>query len=211
MPKPNLLIVDDHIYFRKSTIALLQNYSIFNKIGEAASATEAIQFIQSHSLQLIFLDARLKQGDGLDVADYIKKQKLNLPMIAITSYSDTANLLHLARAGVHSILIKASIVPAEMLEAINAVLAGNKYFPLTIRSMIEDTLFKEKLPTIRLTDNEKKLLHSLKEGLTSKEIASIMNVTVATVDTYRKRLIEKTQSSNVQDLISFAYRNGLLD
>ena len=211
MPKPNLLIVDDHVYFRKATIALLQPYSIFNKIVEAASAGEAIHFIQTHSLQLIFLDARLKQGDGLDVVEYIKKQKLNLPIIAITSYSDTANLLHLAHAGVHSILIKATIDPAEMIATIKMVLAGNKYFPSAIHSIIENNLYEEKLPVIRLTDNEKKLLHSLKEGLTSKEIASVMNITVTSVDTYRKRLIEKTHSTNVQELIGFAYRNGLLE
>jgi len=211
MSKPNLLIVDDHVYFRKSTIALLQNYSIFNKIWEAESASTAIQRIQTHPIHLIFLDARLQQGDGLDVADYIRKQKSGIPMIAITSYSDAANLMHLVRAGVHSILIKASLEPNEMLEAIQSVLIGKKYFPLVIRSVVEDNLYEEELPVIRLTDNEKKLLLSLKRGHTSKEIASIMNITVATVDTYRKRLIEKTQSSNVQDLIGFAYRNGLLD
>lgn len=211
MPKPNLLIVDDHIYFRKSTIALLQPYSIFSKIGEAQSADEAIQYIRTQSLQLIFLDARLKQGDGLDVADYVRKQKLNIPIIAITSYSDSANLIHLARAGVHSILIKSNLEPQEMVEAINTVLQGKKYFSLAIRNLMDSRPFEEALPVIRLTDNERKLLVSLKEGLTSKEIAQQLEISVVSVDTYRKRLIEKTQSKNVQDLVGFAYRNGLVD
>jgi DNA-binding NarL/FixJ family response regulator len=211
MAKPNLLIVDDHVYFRKATISLLQNHSIFNKIWEAESAAEAIHAIQAQSIQLIFLDARLKEGDGLDVTDYVKKNKLNIPIIAITSFSDRANIMHLARAGVRSILIKSNLEPDEMLEVIQTVLAGNRFFPLAIKSLIDENIDKELLPVIRLTEREKQLLHLLKAGQTSKEIAFKMNLTTASVDTYRKRLVEKTQTGNTQDLIGFAYRNGLLD
>lgn len=210
--KRNILIVDDNRYFREIVRAMLEREPNQYKVWEADSVSQATQLLDTTPLDLVLLDARLgDDGDGLDVADYVRKKKITVPLLGLTSYEGSANILHLVKAGVRGIILKSSTGPHELDEAIQTILKGEKYYPPRVQSIIDENFHKlDELPTLRLTERERILLRQMEKGFTAKDISRYTNITVSSVETTRKRLQEKTDTHSTSELVAYAYRNGLL-
>jgi DNA-binding NarL/FixJ family response regulator len=208
----NILIVDDNRYFREIVRTMLEREASLYKVFEADSVSQAIYLIDTTPLDIVLLDARLgDKEDGLDVADYVRKKKIGVPLLGLTTYEGSANILHLVKAGVRGILLKATTGPQELDNAIQIILRGEKYYPPRVQSIIDENFHKlDELPTIRLTDRERILLRQMEKGFTAKDISRHTNITVSSVETTRKRLQEKTDTHSTSELVAYAYRNGLL-
>jgi len=208
----NILIVDDNRYFREIVRSMLERDTVSYKIWEADSVSQATYLIETMSLDIVLLDARLgDEEDGLDVADYVKKKKINVPLLGLTTFEGSANILHLVKAGVRGILLKSTTGPQELDEAIQKILGGEKYFPERVQRIIDENLHKlNELPTLRLTERERILLRQMEKGYTAKDISRHTNITVSSVETTRKRLQEKTDTHSTSELVAYAFRNGLL-
>ena len=208
----NILIVDDNRYFREIVRTMLERDTISYKVWEADSVTQAIYLIDTMPLDIVLLDARLgDEADGLDVADYVRKKKINVPLLGLTTFEGSANILHLVKAGVRGILLKATTGPQELDEAIRKILRGEKYYPTRVQVIIDENLHKlDELPTLRLTERERILLRQMEKGFTAKDISRHTNITISSVETTRKRLQEKTDTHSTSELVAYAYRNGLL-
>lgn len=209
--KISLLIAEDSPLFRKSIVALLKGEPMIGVIMEADSAGAAVRILDSHHIDVVLLDVRLKESDGFEVANHVRTHKIKTRLLAITSYTDQINLLHLAKSGVHGILMKHTVLPEELIDAIKVVHGGRRYFAPKAVAVINDYVSElDFLPSLKLTDREKQLLPLLARGFTAKEIGMKLQLETGTVESYRKRLMAKTLTHTVQELISFAYRNGLL-
>ncbi len=198
--KRNILIVDDNRYFREIVRTMLERDSTSYKVLEADSVARAIHLIDTTPLDLVLLDARLgDKEDGLDIADYVRKRKISVPLLGLTTYEGSANILHLVKAGVSGILLKSTTGPHELDQAIQAILRGERYFPSRVQGIIDENAHKiNELPTLRLTERERILLRQMEKGHTAKDISRHTNITVSSVETTRKRLQEKaTQHVNV--------------
>jgi DNA-binding NarL/FixJ family response regulator len=208
----NILIVDDNRYFREIVRNMLERDTISYKVWEADSVSQATYLIDTMPLDIVLLDARLgDEEDGLDVADYVKKKKINVPLLGLTTFEGSANILHLVKAGVRGILLKSTTGPQELDEAIQKILAGEKYYPERVQTIIDENLHKlNELPTLRLTERERILLRQMEKGYTAKDISRHTNITVSSVETTRKRLQEKTDTHSTSELVAYAFRNGLL-
>ena len=99
-----------------------------------------------------------------------------------------------------------------MITAIEKVSNGEKYFPLKIQALIQKQIDIQgsEVSSIDLTVQEKRLIQLLQEGLTSKEIALKMDLAVNTINTYRERILAKTKTSNVAELIALCFQIGIL-
>lgn len=210
--KKNVLIVDDNRYFREIVRSMLERDTVSYKVWETDSVSQAIYLIDTMPLDIVLLDARLgDQEDGLDVADYVKKKKISVPLLGLTTFEGSANILHLVKAGVRGILLKSTTGPQELDEAIQKILGGEKYFPERVQTIIDENIHKlNELPTLRLTERERILLRQMEKGFTAKDISRHTNITVSSVETTRKRLQEKTDTHSTSELVAYAYRNGLL-
>jgi len=208
----NILIVDDNRYFREIVRNMLERDTVSYKVWEADSVSQATYLIDTMPLDIVLLDARLgDEEDGLDVADYVKKKKINVPLLGLTTFEGSANILHLVKAGVRGILLKSTTGPQELDEAIQKILGGEKYFPERVQTIIDENLHKlNELPTLRLTERERILLREMEKGYTAKDISRHTNITVSSVETTRKRLQEKTDTHSTSELVAYAFRNGLL-
>ncbi|HEY5824825.1 MAG TPA: response regulator transcription factor [Cyclobacteriaceae bacterium] len=208
----NILIVDDNRYFREIVRNMLERDTVSYKVWEAESVSQATYLIDTMPLDIVLLDARLgDEEDGLDVADYVKKKKINVPLLGLTTFEGSANILHLVKAGVRGILLKSTTGPQELDEAIQKILSGEKYYPERVQTIIDENLHKlNELPTLRLTERERILLREMEKGYTAKDISRHTNITVSSVETTRKRLQEKTDTHSTSELVAYAFRNGLL-
>jgi DNA-binding NarL/FixJ family response regulator len=208
----NILIVDDNRYFREIVRAMLERDPFLYKVWEAENVSQATRLIETIPLDIVLLDARLgDKEDGLDVADYVRRKGIAVPLLALTTYEGNANVLHLVKAGVCGILLKSTTGPHELNEAIQIILRGEKYYPSRIKHIIEENFHRlDELPTIRLNERERILLREMEKGHTAKDISRHTNITISSVETTRKRLQEKTDTHSVSELVAYAYRNGLL-
>lgn len=209
--KLNLLIADESPLYRKSVIALLKEVSTIGTILEAESMQEVVDRVSSQRVDIVLLEVRLKGGDAFEVSEYIRSNKLRTRLIGITAYTDQINLLHMAKAGIHGILLKHSVLPEELIDAIHTVYSGRRCYASRVTEVINDYISEfDDLPSLKLSEREKQLLPLLAKGFTAKEIGMRLKLETGTVEAYRKKLMNKTLTHTVQELVSFAYRNGLL-
>jgi len=208
-----LLIVDDHLIFRKAFIRLLKiavEYSI--DCDEAQNGVEAIDKLQEDKFDLVFLDVSMPQMDGIEACKRIRINHQELAIIILTQYDNEDLIFHFFNNGVHSFLSKGASVD-ELKAAIDNVCIGKKYFPPEVNLVLQRKKGKSNTDCARkieLAYQEKQLLKLLQEGLMSKEIAGRMNLTDKTVRTYKERLMERTNTRNAAELITFGFRNGIL-
>ncbi|MBI1768665.1 MAG: response regulator transcription factor [Bacteroidetes bacterium] len=209
----DILVVDDQQIFRKAFVRLLKE-AVDQGINcdEAQNGYEAIEKMQKIKFDLVFLDVSMPRMDGLEACRHIRTEHPKVPIIILTQFDNETLIFHFFNIGVHSFLSKDANID-ELTAAIDSARREEKYFPPWIDLIIQKKrheLSNNSWQKIELSCQEKRLLQLLQEGHTSKEIALEMNLAVNTIHTYRDRLLEKTRTRNVAQLISFGFRIGLL-
>ncbi len=207
-----ILFVDDHTIFRKSFAHLVASFIKPSPICmEAQNGNEAMQMMQTTKVDMVFLDINMPDMNGIDACKSIRSAYPNLPIIILTSHDNPALILNLYQMGIQSFLTK-NVEVEELKTAVQSVRKGERYFPQKIESILKTALVEDAIAAqkIQLAPQEKLLLKLLVEGKTSKEIAHELKITTKSVSTYRERLLQKTQSVNVAQLISFGFRTGIL-
>lgn len=204
----HILIADDHQLFRKSLCKLLLS---FDEVEEAANGKEALAVLSTQRIDLIFLDVRMPEMDGFDACKQIFKEHPYAKVIILTMYDSKPIILHFIQLGVKSFLTK-NVDPKEVQIAIREVMKGGCYFPDEILHIIKNSLSHlNTISNLQLSEKEKNILTFLERGLTSKELAQQMQLSTKTISSYRERLLFKTQTKNVAELISWGYKNGILN
>lgn len=207
----SILLAEDHAFVRQALVRILREVCSVKDVVQVGSGREVKEVLESRTFDILILDVRLPEGDGYDVCEYVVRNRIETKIIILTQYSSPEMILHFMRLGVFSFLVK-SLNVEEIDWALQVVNRGDTYFPTVVIDQIK-TRFNElsESSPLLLKEQEKVLVKMLASGLTSKEIASRMRLTVKTVSTYRERLLIKTKAKNVAELISFAYHNGLID
>jgi len=206
-----ILIVDDHQIFRKAFIRLLKvavDYNIY--CDEAQNGQEAIDKLHEGKFDLVFLDVNMPRMDGVEACKRIRNEHAKVAIIILTQFDNESLIFHFFNMGVQSFLSKGASID-ELKAATDSVLTGKKYFSPEINLIIQKGESNtDCMKRVEMTSQEKQLLKLLQEGFTSKEIALRMILTEKTVRTYKERLMEKTSTRNVAELITFGFRNGIL-
>ncbi|HEY0654218.1 MAG TPA: response regulator transcription factor [Chryseosolibacter sp.] len=200
------LIVDDHDLVRHGTGLVLKQHFPDVRIHEAGNSDEAFKILDRHKVDIVLLDIGLPVVSGVEIAARILRDYPNSKVLIVTQYSGEAMIKNLFRAGVHSFFFKNS-GSRSIKEAILAVLAGDHYIPENLKSTL---IPSSHIPAIVFSRREAQILVHLKMGRSSKEISKRLKLTEYTVNSYREDMLRKTNTSNVAQLISYAYENGIL-
>ncbi|MBT1699349.1 response regulator transcription factor [Fulvivirgaceae bacterium PWU4] len=208
--KIGVLLVDDEAMVRQGFKALLSTENSIKAIYEAGNASEFKKQLATVPIDVILLDIRLKDTNGLELMEVIKKSAQQPKVIAVTGLDGAEMIINLLKAGVNGIVHKLDGFD-EVLKAIKTVMLSDCYFPPNILKIIQDNLHRwEKIHSVPLTAQEKDILRALADGQTTKEIAPQLKVTLATAETYRIRLMRKVGVQNTAGLLAYAFRNGIL-
>jgi DNA-binding NarL/FixJ family response regulator len=210
MKKLNFLLVDDEALVREGLRALLEKEDFVNQVIEAGNKGELESALSQGAINIVLLDFRMPDANGLELYQIIKKQP-QLPMvIALTGLEGPELIINLLKAGVNGIVYKLDGY-REVLNAINAVIDTGTYFPQKILGIIRQNSHQlGEVPPVQLTFHEKELLKAIAQGFTTKQIASLLRMSESTTETYRIRLIKKVKVSNTAGLLAYAFRNGIL-
>lgn len=208
--RKNFLLVEDETLVRDGVRAMLEKEAFVDQIFEAGNKKEFIEAIKNQNVDLVLLDFRLRDCNGLELLGLLRRKERGIKVIVVTGLDGTEIILNLLKVGVDGIVYKLDGYQ-EIRRAIEKVLGGKSCFSEKVMVLLHQNAHKwELLAPVSLTFVEKELLAAISKGLTTKEIAVHLRMPETTTETYRQRLMRKMNVSNTAGLLAFAYRNGLL-
>jgi two-component system response regulator NreC len=204
-----VLIADDHEMFRQGLRVLLEEEG-FQFVAEASNGREAVQLCEQHHPEVAILDISMPLLNGIFAAQAIIKSNPRTKIVLLTQHTEDRMVLESLRAGVTGYVLKTR-ASNELVHALRAVCRGEMYLTQSIsRTVVQAFLMKDSLPERPLSDRERQVLQLVAEGKTTKEIASMLGVSVNTAETHRTNLMEKLDLHDTAGLVRYAMRNGVI-
>jgi two-component system response regulator NreC len=213
--KVRILLADDHGVVRKGLRFLLERQPEMEVVGEAADGREAVRLAEATNPEVAIIDIAMPLLNGIEATAQLVKRNPNLGVIILSMHSDEDYLLSALNAGAKGYLLKES-AEVDLVRAIHAVRKGTPFFsPEIARTMLEDYMRFLQQRNLQdsfelLTEREKEVLQLLAEGKSNKEAASILNVSVYTVDTHRLHLMQKLDLHNTAEIVLYAVRKKVI-
>jgi DNA-binding NarL/FixJ family response regulator len=212
MDKIRLLVVDDHAIMRDGIRALLSLHDDIEIVGEASTGQEAIEKTTELNPDVIIMDIAMPGMDGLESTRRILKQNPRARILILTQHDDKEYVLSAIKAGSAGYLPKRAL-GSELVSAIRAVNRGDSFlYPSAASALITDyrTQAQDGDAYSQLTPREREILKMIAEGLTSREIAEKLFISLKTVMGHRTKLMEKLNLHNRTELIKYAMRKGIV-
>lgn len=209
-----LLLVDDHAVVRSGLKMLLENERDVEIVGEAASASEAIEAAVLFKPNVILMDIGLPDLSGIDATREIKKRVSDVSIVALTIHEDEEYFFRMLEAGASGYVPKRA-APEELITAIRAAATGQVYlYPSLAKLLVRDFLDggrAEIQPTSSdLTDREQEVLTYLAEGASNEEIAASLVISPKTVARHRENIMRKLNLHSRAELVRYAIRKGII-
>ncbi|MBN8577392.1 MAG: response regulator transcription factor [Cytophagales bacterium] len=208
MSKIQLAIVDDHEMVRKAFRRLLNLENDLEVMLEAENGIDLLQKLPKSNPEIILMDIRMPKMNGIEATDKVLSQYQNIKIIAFTQFDDEQNIIEMYSRGAKAFLCK-QCEPEELFKVIRIVHKGGAYLTDQNLKIIQSQLKPRSTQSqesscfiFELTAQEMKIIQLLQAGKTSKEIASTLKLTIKTIRTYRERLLKKTKTRNVVELLN---------
>jgi DNA-binding NarL/FixJ family response regulator len=206
--KHQVFLVDDHPILRQGWKELLKSTGELECCGEAEDAPEALRRILDSEPDLVILDITLKKGDGLELIKQLRAQECRSRLLVCSMHDETLYAERALHAGARGYVSKEATAD-DLLAAIRKVLAGKVWLSESmsqrvLRRIADGDQALEKSPIDQLSDRELEVLGLIGQGLSTREIAENLNLSVKTIDTYRENLKAKLNLPSANELIRYA-------
>ena len=199
-----LLIVDDHLVVRMGLRSMIDSQSDMEVVAEAANGNEAVQLYREHQPDVVLLDLRMPQLNGVEATVAIREQFPQALIIVLTTYDGDENIYRALQAGAHAYLLK-DIPREEFLQAIRAVHHGEYCIPPAVGARLA-----QRMPQDELSSRELEVLKLIVEGMSNKEIAATLAITESTVKNHVNSLLSKLKVKDRTQAATTALRRGIV-
>ncbi len=207
-----VLIADDHAIVREGLKLILGEAPGMEVVAEAGSGPEVMSLIHEENCDLVLLDISMPGSNGIEVLKSIKRELPDLPVLILSMYPEEQYAIRSFRAGASGYLTKDG-PSEELLAAIRKAVDGGRYVSSSLGETLAFSLNEKtsKHPHEVLSDREYQVFQLLALGVSTREIAGSMTLSIKTVSTYRTRVLGKmNMKSNVQ-LTRYAVQHGLIE
>lgn len=208
MTKNNLIIVDDHSMFLEGLQGLLETEENMNVVLGVKNGNEIIKYLEINSeknIDLIISDISMPDITGIELTKIIKEKYPSIGVLIISMHNNAEMIEELIQYNVDGYICKNANKP-ELLQAINTILEGKKYFSRTIKN----TYFEHKQSSgkekVKLTKREIDVITLIAKEYTTQEIADELFLSKHTIESYRKTLISKLNVRNLAGLTKYALK-----
>jgi DNA-binding NarL/FixJ family response regulator len=207
-----VLIVDNHAVVRRGLKEILERGLDGSVCDEAEDAGHAIAKVRGQDWDLVILDINMPGRSGLDVLSDIRQERQELPVLIFSMHPEDQYAKRVFKAGARGFMNKES-PPEELIKAIQRILSGGRYVSPALAERLARDLCEGSWRPVHetLSDREFEVLRMIAYGKTVSLIAEELHLSVATVSTYRARILEKMEMSNTAELIRYAFNNHLVD
>lgn len=207
-----ILLADDHKIMRDGLKSLISREQGLEVVGEAENGRIAVKMARKLSPKIVIMDITMPELNGMDAARQILNECPGAKIITLSMHSDRRFVVEMFKAGVSGYLLK-DCAFEELSLAIKAVLANQKYVSPAIAGMViedyVDHMSSDRILASELTNREREVLQLIAEGMTTKQIASGLNVSAKTVETHRRKIMKKLNIHSIAELTKVAIQEGL--
>ncbi len=211
----HVLLGDDHGIVRRGLRALLETEAGLTVVAEASDGFEALRMTEEHQPDILIVDVGMPKMNGIEVAARTQKLDRAPAVIILSMHSDESYITRALAAGARAYLLK-DATDEDLLPAVRAVAAGKPFFsPAVTAVLVEDYMRQLRARGLTdsyllLTDREKEVLQLLAEGRSNKEVATLLDLGLSTVETHRANLMQKLNLHNTAEIVLYAVRKGII-
>jgi len=210
--KRRIFIVDDHPIVREGLAQLINNESDLTVCGKGEDPYQCIRAIKQAKPDLTLLDVSLKDSDGIELLKELRAQNQNYQILILSMHDESLYAERALRAGARGYIMKQE-APQTLLLAIRKVLQGEVYVSdrmsaVLIQRMVGNKKPDGTLPMDRLTDRELEVFRMIGAGMSVKEIADKLFLSIKTIEAHREHIKEKLSIKSSSELLRYAIRNA---
>ncbi|MEM1407588.1 MAG: response regulator transcription factor [Bacteroidota bacterium] len=211
-----IAIVDDHKIVRDGIKLYLENDSEYDIVGEAHNGSDAINLLNKHYVDLVFMDINMDGMDGIETTKCLIKDYPDLKIIALTMHNDYQHIKAMMDAGASGYLLK-NCDEKELKSAIASVMEDDVYYSKEVAQTVMNNLARKKAKSrseelaTPLTPREKEVYELILDECSNQEIADKLFISVRTVEVHKRNLLEKTGAKNTTGLVLYAVKNELFE
>ncbi len=204
-----VVIADNHVIFRQGLLKLLQSAQDITVAGEAGNGPETLELIAKEKPDIAILDISMPGLDGFEIYEKMKSNGIETKVIFLTVHNDTLTAKKAIQSNTSGYVLKDNAFE-DLLYAIRAVASGGKFISPSISDKILNFSEKESKNHI-LTGRESEILRLIASGLTNRQIANKLFISIKTVETHRTNIMQKLDVHTTADLVRYAIKTGLLE
>ena len=199
-----VLVVEDHNVVRQGLVALLKVVDGLEVVGEAADGVEAVDQFRKHQPDVTLMDLRLPRLSGVEAIQRIRQEAPQARVIVLTTYDGDEDIYRALKAGARAYLLK-GMTSEDLVTTIRAVHAGKSHIPPAIAEKLAERMGAEEL-----TPREFDVLEQIVNGMSNKEIATVLGVSEATVKTHINSLLGKLGVTDRTQAATAAIQRGIV-
>ncbi len=203
--RAGIFIVDDHFLVIEGIRSLLQGEKSIEWMGHATNAASCLDFLKHQKPDIILMDVSLPDRSGTELCKEVKQLYPTILVVGLSTFNQQTIVRNMMDNGASGYVLK-NATKEELLEAINTVLKGDTYFSIDVVHVLNEPQPQQPLVTRR----EKEVLQLIADGLTNAEIAEKLFISIPTVNTHRKSILEKFEVRNTAALIGKAIKLGII-
>jgi DNA-binding NarL/FixJ family response regulator len=208
---PKVLVIDDHPLVRRGLVETIREAFPKSSIGEASNSQSALELVWKEHWDVVVLDIAMPGRSGLDFLKEIRQERPKTPVLMLSTYSEDQFAIRSLRSGANGYLTK-EVVEQELVIAIKRLLAGGKYIRASLAEKLASHLDINASKPLHhtLSDREYQVMRMIASGMTPKEIAGDLCLSIKTVSTFRSRILKKMVMKNNAELMRYAMENGMV-
>ncbi|MGM0497096.1 MAG: response regulator [Bacteroidota bacterium] len=204
-------LVDDHTIVRKGLKQMLEDTTDITVSGEAGSTSAMFGLLKNEHFDVIVLDISLPGRSGVDALKQLKEIDKDLPVLILSMHPPEQYALRVMKSGASGYLTKES-APDELIMAVRQVVRGKKYINAELAEELANYVDGDK-PAVshsKLTDREYEVMREIVKGKSLTTIGEELSLSVKTISTYRRRILNKLGLRNNSELIRYAMEHDLI-
>jgi DNA-binding NarL/FixJ family response regulator len=205
------LLADDHALVRAGMVKLLESLPTIEVVAEAGDGEEALALAAKHHPDLVLLDIAMPKLNGLQVCEQLRKSSHPAKVVILSMHREQPYVRKALQCGASGYMLK-DAAPAELGAAVEALLQGRIYLsPALSQDMVAGLVQGLRSPNDHtLTPRQTEVLTLAAKGMSTKEIAIALGLSVKTVDTHRTNLMKQLDIHDLAGLVRYAVRQGLI-
>lgn len=205
-----VLLADDHTIVRYSLRRVLEVREGVEVVAEASNGREAVALVGEHEPDVVLMDVAMPEMNGVEATKRILAARPETRVLALSGHAHERLVAEMLSAGARGYVLK-DAGPDELVQAIERVADGGAYLCRAVADVVLTDYVQRlmKSPSSTLSDREREVLQLLAEGKATKEIASVLGISVKTVESHRARVMDKLGLHSVAELTKYAIRIGL--